>query len=160
MTNCSSCGVENSAGRKFCGGCGAGLTRLCAACGTANEPSVRFCGECGQPLGSDQAAATAPGAVAAIAAAAPVAERRLVTVLFADLVGFTALSEGRDAEETRDLLSRYFELALFQAEGSIGELAFPAGERTEISGNWDSKHFRFSDHQKRGGVNRSKRTGR
>jgi predicted ATPase/class 3 adenylate cyclase len=40
-----------------------------------------------------------------------VAERRLVTVLFADLVGFTAASEGRDAEETRDLLSRYFDLA-------------------------------------------------
>jgi len=32
-------------------------------------------------------------------------------VLFADLVGFTAWSESRDAEETRDLLSRYFELA-------------------------------------------------
>jgi class 3 adenylate cyclase/tetratricopeptide (TPR) repeat protein len=45
------------------------------------------------------------------AAAAPVAERRLVSVLFADLVGFTAASEGRDAEATRELLSRYFELA-------------------------------------------------
>jgi predicted ATPase/class 3 adenylate cyclase len=41
----------------------------------------------------------------------PIAERRLVSVLFADLVGFTALSASRDAEETRDLLSRYFELA-------------------------------------------------
>jgi class 3 adenylate cyclase len=40
-----------------------------------------------------------------------VAERRLVSVLFADLVGFTAWSESRDAEETRDLLSRYFELS-------------------------------------------------
>ena len=40
-----------------------------------------------------------------------VAERRLVTVLFADLVGFTALAEDRDAEEVRDLLARYFELA-------------------------------------------------
>jgi class 3 adenylate cyclase len=39
----------------------------------------------------------------------PVSERRHVTVLFADLVGFTTLSEGRDAEETRELLSRYFE---------------------------------------------------
>ncbi len=41
----------------------------------------------------------------------PVAERRLVSVLFADLVGFTALAEGRDAEHVRDLLSRYFETA-------------------------------------------------
>ncbi|HVQ22667.1 MAG TPA: adenylate/guanylate cyclase domain-containing protein, partial [Candidatus Saccharimonadia bacterium] len=35
----------------------------------------------------------------------------MVSVLFADLVGFTTLSEGRDAEDTRDLLARYFELA-------------------------------------------------
>ena len=41
----------------------------------------------------------------------PVAERRLVSVLFADLVGFTTLSENRDAEEVRELLSRYFETA-------------------------------------------------
>ncbi len=40
---------------------------------------------------------------------APVAERRLVSVLFADLVGFTTLSESRDAEEVRELLSGYFE---------------------------------------------------
>jgi class 3 adenylate cyclase/tetratricopeptide (TPR) repeat protein len=39
----------------------------------------------------------------------PVAERRLVSVLFADLVGFTALSESRDAEDARELLSRYFD---------------------------------------------------
>ena len=39
------------------------------------------------------------------------AERRLVTVLFADLVGFTTASEGRDAEDTRELLTRYFELS-------------------------------------------------
>jgi class 3 adenylate cyclase/tetratricopeptide (TPR) repeat protein len=39
----------------------------------------------------------------------PVTERRLVSVLFADLVGFTTLSEARDSEEVRELLSRYFE---------------------------------------------------
>src|SRR5439155_26147356 len=39
----------------------------------------------------------------------PESERRLVSVLFADLVGFTTLSESRDAEEVRDLLSRYFD---------------------------------------------------
>ena len=40
-----------------------------------------------------------------------VAERRLVTVLFTDLVGFTPFAEERDAEEVRETLSRYFELA-------------------------------------------------
>ncbi|MGZ4398982.1 MAG: AAA family ATPase, partial [Gaiellaceae bacterium] len=44
-------------------------------------------------------------------AAGPVAERRVVSVLFADLVGFTTWSEARDAEEARELLSRYFDLA-------------------------------------------------
>ncbi|MDQ2690296.1 MAG: AAA family ATPase [Chloroflexota bacterium] len=39
------------------------------------------------------------------------AERRLVSVLFADLVGFTPFAEERDAEEVRETLSRYFELA-------------------------------------------------
>ena len=39
-----------------------------------------------------------------------VAERRVVSVLFADLVGFTTFSEGRDAEEVRDLQTRYFDL--------------------------------------------------
>ena len=45
----------------------------------------------------------------ATASQAPVSERRLVSVLFADLVGFTTLSEHRDPEEVRELLSRYFE---------------------------------------------------
>ncbi len=73
---------------------------------------MRFCGECATPLAAGAAAAVSaidragtPGP-----AAPPVAERRLVTVLFADLVGFTTLAEGRDAEDTRELLSRYFEL--------------------------------------------------
>ncbi len=53
--------------------------------------------------------ASLPVAVAVPATAAvPAAERRLVSVLFADLVGFTTISEKRDAEEVRELLSRYF----------------------------------------------------
>ncbi len=66
----------------------------------------KFCGECGSPLAAGAGAAAPAGTVTA---AAPAAERRLVSVLFADLVGFTALSESRDAEEVRELLSRYFD---------------------------------------------------
>ena len=97
---CSSCGAANREGRKFCAECGGPLTAPCPACGATNEPGERFCGECGAALTSD-----AP----AVSRAAPTAERRLVSVLFADLVGFTTLSESRDAEEVRELLSRYFE---------------------------------------------------
>ena len=100
---CSSCGQDNDPGRKFCGECGAALSTACQQCGTPNPPDVKFCGECGTRLaGQGQSAQAA-------AAPAPAAERRLVSVLFADLVGFTTASEQRDPEETRELLSRYFE---------------------------------------------------
>src|SRR5205823_15031240 len=64
-----------------------------------------FCGECGTPL----LETTAVAAPAPDRSDGHVAERRYVSVLFADLVGFTALSESRDAEEVRELLSRYFD---------------------------------------------------
>jgi class 3 adenylate cyclase/tetratricopeptide (TPR) repeat protein len=97
---CPSCGAANDPGRKFCRECGAKLTLSCPACGVANTPGDRFCGECGSRLDAEAPAAPRE---------APQAERRLVSVLFADLVGFTTLSEKRDAEEVRELLSRYFE---------------------------------------------------
>jgi class 3 adenylate cyclase/predicted ATPase len=77
---------------------------------------VKFCGECGTALAD--AAATRPSEPRR--EAAPTAERRLVSVLFADLVGFTAASEGRDAEETRELLTHYFDLARSIVEGYGG----------------------------------------
>ncbi len=101
---CSACGTENEAGRKFCLECGAPLAVLCSACGSPNNPKAKFCGECGTSLPE----AGLPAAVQGHDAA-PQAERRLVSVLFADLVGFTTLSESRDAEEVRELLSRYFD---------------------------------------------------
>jgi class 3 adenylate cyclase/tetratricopeptide (TPR) repeat protein len=101
MTACAQCGFENAAGRKFCGECGTPLAFTCPTCGAANEPGMRFCGQCGTAL-AGEAAAPAPAATAT-------AERRLVSVLFADLVGFTPLSESRDPEEVRELLSRYFD---------------------------------------------------
>ena len=55
------------------------------------------------------AARRSPTFPAAPPADAPAAERKLVSVLFADLVGFTSLSEERDSEDTRELLSRYFD---------------------------------------------------
>jgi class 3 adenylate cyclase/tetratricopeptide (TPR) repeat protein len=56
-------------------------------------------------------------------AAGPTAERRLVSVLFADLVGFTTLSEQRDAEEVREILSGYFERmrAVVERHGGVVE---------------------------------------
>jgi class 3 adenylate cyclase/tetratricopeptide (TPR) repeat protein len=100
------CGVENPAGARFCGGCGSSLARICSACGEANDAGMRFCNQCGAALDES---AESPQPAAPPRAAQAVAERRLVSVLFADLVGFTSASEKRDAEDTRELLSRYFD---------------------------------------------------
>jgi len=97
VTTCSACGQGNQPeGAKFCSECGAGLTADgCATCGATLLPSAKFCSECGTPRGS-----AVPRAVAS---------RRVTSVLFGDLVGFTTLSEARDQEDVRELLSRYFE---------------------------------------------------
>ncbi|HEU0194586.1 MAG TPA: adenylate/guanylate cyclase domain-containing protein [Gaiellales bacterium] len=98
---CPACSAENRPGRRFCGQCGAPLEVACPACGALNQPDERFCGDCGTALVEQPAAAPA----------GPVSERRLASILFADLVGFTPLAEGRDPERVRELLSRYFDLA-------------------------------------------------
>ena len=100
---CSACGSENRAGRRFCGQCGVALSAECPACGAANDPGDRFCGECGEPLMEGRQA------IASAVGQPTVPERRLVSALFADLVGFTTLSEHRDPEEVSELMSHYFE---------------------------------------------------
>ena len=68
-------------------------------------PGQRFCRACGRAGRSPAARhAPAPGR-------GPVAERRVCSVLFCDVVGFTPLSEARDPEAVRELLSRYFGVA-------------------------------------------------
>ena len=118
---CTRCGAANDPGARFCEECGASLAEACPTCGAAVKAGARFCRSCGTALGS-ASGSTAPVAGAAIptqhptptlstSVVTPVAERRLVTVMFADLVGSTRLAEGRDPEETRELLGRYVDLA-------------------------------------------------
>ena len=104
---CASCGHVNAEGQKFCGECGSPLQAVCGSCGTSNPPGQRFCGECGATLVSTATSTSPPPAQSTKHAA----ERRLVSLLFLDLVGFTTASEDRDAEDTRELLSQYFETA-------------------------------------------------
>ena len=100
---CPSCQAENREGARFCKQCGTALALRCPACGAAHAEDQRFCDECG----------TALGGTASVAAATPpvTAELRTASVLFVDLVGFTGLSESRDAEDVRELLGRYFDTA-------------------------------------------------
>ena len=105
MPTCSHCSADVPAAARFCQECGKSVVaRSCPSCGASVE-SGRFCNECGSPLDAGSPGRSGGGS----APAGPVAERRITSVLFADLVGFTPLSESRDAEEVRELLSRYFE---------------------------------------------------
>jgi hypothetical protein len=93
---CASCGQENREGASFCDNCGHGLASGCPKCGVENRAGARFFSGCGSPL--SVSAATFGAAVPAVpklatSAAVPdatpsasVAERRIVSVLFADLV--------------------------------------------------------------------------
>ena len=67
---------------------------ICSRCGLENPESARFCNACGASL----AAPTAAGE-----------ERRVVSVVFVDLVGFTARSESLDPEDVRAFLQPYYE---------------------------------------------------
>ena len=104
MITCPNCRTENPDTNSFCGSCGTTLELVCSNCGTANPPSNAFCGNCGTGL-TKTATAAAPVAEPA----QTIAERRLVTVLFADLTGFTPFSEARDPEEVRNFLTQYFD---------------------------------------------------
>ena len=101
--NCQTCGTANPEGVAFCINCGTPLAESCAVCGAARVGHARFCGNCGTRF---------PEATeAAVPADSDHTERRLVSVLFADLVGFTPYTESRDSEDVRETLDRYFEIA-------------------------------------------------
>ncbi len=94
MTTCPACGTENAPEARFCSACGAGLAALCTNCGAPLPDDARFCPAC--------------GAAVADAGAAPPDERKLVTVLFADVTGSTTIGERLDPEELRAVLDAYF----------------------------------------------------
>ncbi len=119
---CAGCGFEASPGFAFCPRCGQRLPAPCPACGFSCDPSFAFCPRCGAPraapgpaAGPAPAAAPPPVATAApkpapppAAPEGPEADRRQVTVLFADLTGFTSLSERLDPEEVRAFQNALF----------------------------------------------------
>ncbi len=113
---CPACAGENPDGKRFCKHCGGSLVAVCLACGAQLEADDQFCGDCGTPIGDSsgsEASATAPvqRSRPTQTVAPMTSELRHVSVLFCDLVGFTPFSEKRDAEEVREVLSGYFELA-------------------------------------------------
>ncbi|TMK37783.1 MAG: zinc-ribbon domain-containing protein [Actinobacteria bacterium] len=88
---CLACGSENAAGARFCATCGSALMTACVSCGSPLPADARFCPACGTPT-------TPPNAGQ---------ERKVVTVLFADVTGSTALGERLDPERFREVMQSY-----------------------------------------------------
>ncbi len=131
---CPSCGFENPPGMKFCGQCATPLTGPCPQCGFANPPGFAFCGQCATPLTEPPATARlqaplsyTPRHLAEKILASRTAlegERKQVTVLFADVSGFTSISEQLDPEDVHQLMNRAFVLMLEEVhryEGTVNQ---------------------------------------
>jgi len=119
---CLQCQHENRPKAKFCEECAAPLLRSCANCSTELSATAKFCPECAHPVAArvvTQGCAISPETDTPKHPAEKIlspktnleGEHRQVTVLFADLSGFTRLSTELGAEATHTLLNRYFEAA-------------------------------------------------
>ena len=111
--DCLSCGADNPEAKKFCGDCCAALPLHCPALSTSAA----------QGVGGDAASA-----LPARAAELSEGERRQVTVLFADLSGYTRLSREIDAEELHALAGRFFDAVDAVVEGKRGTVRKHIGD--------------------------------
>lgn len=138
---CPRCEAENQGERRFCGRCGASLQWPCPACSFVNSPEDRFCGGCGEkrvevafagpavpPRLEDMHAQLQKYIPPSLAEKMHLAEKdlagenRLVTALFADISGFTALSQSLPTESVVEKVNQCFRLvtdAVYRYEGSI-----------------------------------------
>jgi predicted ATPase/class 3 adenylate cyclase len=106
-SNCAACGFANPPGALYCGSCGAGLGRPCPSCGTLAGAGLAFCTACGAVLEDEGPTEQAE-------------ERKIVTVVFVDLVGFTGRAERLDPEDVRGVLSPYHARAKAELERFSG----------------------------------------
>jgi class 3 adenylate cyclase len=132
VTPCPNCNAPTTPDLRFCTECGTALAERCGSCGSARVAGARFCGSCGNRF-ADATSLTAtrdsgpPSGISIVPTvgvrpAEPSLERRLVSVMFADLVGFTARSESQDPEAVREFLTRYFDAATLVIERYGGTL--------------------------------------
>ncbi len=145
---CPECQQDNREGAKFCDTCGTKLQARCPVCHTQLRPQARFCDECGHALAPETSdldtGARAPAVEVAERLARPPfgytprhlaekiltsraaleGERKVVTVLFADCAGFTALSSSLDPEALHDLMDGCFQRvlhAVHRYEGTVNQ---------------------------------------
>jgi len=133
---CPACGFQNLEEARFCNRCGKKLDRGCPACGQVNPPGSKFCHACGAgliktpgppPIDFTEPQSYTPKHLAdkiLTTRSAIEGERKLVTVMFADVAGFTALAEKLDPEEVHRIMDgccRILVDEIHRVEGTVGE---------------------------------------
>ena len=133
---CLACETDNPDSARFCNQCGSPMEALCPDCGQSNPPDSKFCNQCGKRLNGSRAApsrqerqpiAYTPKFLAdkiLTSRASIEGERKLVTVLFADVAGFTAMSEKLDPEEMHAIMDGCFTILMNEIhkfEGTINQ---------------------------------------
>lgn len=133
---CESCQFNNPEGMNFCGKCGNPLTRVCPSCGYQNPAELKTCKQCKRKLVNDDA--TPDYAKRSALEYTPrflleralkykssmIGERKLVSVLFADVADFTGLAEKLDPEDVHEIMDGCFGILgkeIHQAGGTINQ---------------------------------------
>lgn len=144
---CPQCHTENPEQARFCLNCGAPLALVCPQCGTVLPPQARFCFGCGaaitpgppQPPPSPAPAAETSALADALRRLMPPefaerllasrgkveTERRLVTILFSDVKGSTAMAEDMDPEDVLEVMNEAFDVLIppvCRHEGTLARL--------------------------------------
>jgi len=136
---CAKCGAGNRNQARFCEECGTPLTLACPRCGAPVLVGKKFCGDCGMalfssPLASSQlssvrppASYTPPHLVSRILSgkSALEGERKIITILFADIKGSMDILEGLDPEDSKRLLDpciQHMMDAVHRAEGTVSRV--------------------------------------
>lgn len=133
---CPECHFENPGDSKFCNQCGNKLEQSCPQCGKANPPGSKFCNACGHDLTTPKVAApidyNEPQSYTPKHLADKIlttrssieGERKLVTVLFADVAGSTAIFEKLDPEQVHEIMDGCFRILMDEIhrfEGTINQ---------------------------------------
>ncbi|MBN1661546.1 MAG: tetratricopeptide repeat protein [Anaerolineae bacterium] len=146
---CPQCQAENPDQAKFCLECGTKLQAVCPQCGAALPPQAKFCFECGAKIGAPPPPPPSPPPPPAPSADLMLAEalkrlvpqefadrllstrgkvgseRRMVTMLFSDVKGSTAMGEQLDPEDLMDIMNGAFEVLIppvYRHEGTLARL--------------------------------------
>ena len=131
---CTKCRSDNREGVKFCEECGAKLDLECPRCNTKISPGRKFCGECGHKLIEPSEAPVVdfsepqsytPKFLAdkiLTSRSSIEGERKLVTVLFADVANYTAMSEKIDSEEVHQIMDGCFKILMDEIHNHQGTI--------------------------------------